>query len=435
MIRNCLLFLNSNQFSTFENMKSSIVLFALCISSFGLAQTYSEANPPDHIKTVQMFNPQTNDQTPVIRLSGEYLVLSFDDLDAGFQEYNYKIEHYNADWTPSGVFQSEFLDGYSSDYIRDYRNSFNTYQNYTNYRLMIPNQNMRLKLPGNYAIKVYTRDENNPVFTRRFALYEDRKVTVGMQAERGIGTGNLNQRLNVIVSSGQVNLTETPDGATLFIMKNGNWEDNLTIRKPSFIKSSQLTYRDQNHLFEGNSEYLWFDTKNINVPAMSTERIFQDENLYHTVLRPDFQKWNLGYFDEPDVNGAFYVRNVNLSDQNLSGSQADYTWVHFALDEFDDAGGTKEIYVVGAFNDWQLAPEYRLKKSENNYWEVAVLLKQGYYNYQYAVYDQNTQTTSYSNVNGSFWQTENQYQGLFYYRPWGVRYDVLMGYGEVNTRN
>lgn len=416
-------------------MKPNAALILFCLSSLLNAQTYTEVKPPENIKTVQLYNPQTNDQTPVARLGGEYFVLSFDDLNAGFQEYNYKIEHYNADWTPSGIFQSEFLDGYSSDYIRDYRNSFNTYQNYTHYQLIIPNQNARLKLPGNYVIKVYTKDENDPVLTRRFALYDDQKVVVGIQAERAIGTGNLNQRLNVTASSGQVNLTETPDGATLFIMKNGNWEDNLSIKRPSFVRNSQLTYRDQNHLFEGNSEYLWFDTKNINVPAMSTERIFQDEFLYHTILRPDFQKWNLGYFDESDVNGAFYVRNVNLPDQNLSGSQGDYTWVHFALDEFDDAGGTKELYIVGAFNDWQLAPEYRLKKSENNYWEVAVLLKQGYYNYQYAVYDQSTQSVSYSTINGSFWQTENLYQALFYYRPWGVRYDVLMGYGEVNTRN
>ncbi len=416
-------------------MKTIFVIILFSISIGLSAQKYSEVFPPEKIKTVQIFNPQTNDQTPVARLSGEYLILSFDDLNSGFQEYNYKIEHYNADWTPSGVFQSEYLDGYSSDYIRDYRNSFNTYQNYTHYRLMIPNQNMRLKLPGNYSIKVYTTDENNPIFTKRFALYEDNRVNVGMQVERGIGTGDLNQRINAIASSGQVNLIETPDGATFFIMKNGNWEDNLTIKKPTFIKNSQLTYRDQNHLFEGNSEYLWFDTKTLETPAMSTERVFRQDSLYHTVLRPDFQRWNLGYFDEPDVNGAFYVRNVRLSDQNLSSSQADYTWVHFAMDEFDDAGGNKELYIVGAFNGWQITPDYQLQKSSSNYWEVAVMLKQGYYNYQYAVYDKSTQTTSYSKVNGSFWQTENQYHGLFYYRPWGVRYDVLIGYGSVNTRN
>lgn len=412
----------------------SIVIFCAFFIQFVNAQKYKEVIPPSSIRTVQLFNPQTNDQTPVVRLNGEYLVLSFDDLDAGFKEYNYKVEHYNADWTPSGIFQSEFLDGYGSNYIRDYMHSFNTFQTYTHYKLQIPNADMRLKLAGNYVVKVYTKDENNPIFTKRFALYEERSVNLGMQVERGIGSGNLNQRLNVVVTSAQMNLTETPDGATLFIMKNGNWDDNLTISKPQFIKNSQLTYRDQNSLMEGNSEYLWFDTKNLDAPAMTTERSFRKDSIYHTILRPDFQKWNLSYFDDPDVNGAFYVRNVNIANQNLSGSEADYTWVHFALDEFDDKQGAKELYIVGAFNNWQIAPEYQLRQSDSNYWEASVLLKQGYYNYQYAVLDRKTNHVSMSEINGSYWQTENNYQGLFYYRPWGVRYDVLMGFGEVNTR-
>ena len=408
------------------------VLFSFC--PIAKSQIYQEKLPPEHIKTVQLFNPQTNDQTPIMRLGQGYFVLSFDDFNGGFQEYNYKIEHYNADWTPSGIFESEFLNGYNSSYIQDYRYSFNTYQSYTHYRFTFPNKDIQLKLSGNYVLKIYTNDENKPIFTKRFALFDDSKVTVGLQFERGIGSGDLNQRINAVVSSGQVNLTESPDGATLFIMKNGNWEDNLTLKKASFMNPNQLTYRNQNYLFEGGSEYLWFDTKNIEVPTLNTERVFK-ENLYHTILRPDFMRWTLGYFDERDVNGAFYIRNIRVPDQSKSSVEADYTWVHFAMDEFNDVGGTKELYVVGAFNNWQLSPEYRLKLTPENYWEVAILLKQGYYNYQYAVLDTLTNKISYSEINGSFWQTENQYQGLFYYRPWGVRYDVLIGYGEVNTRN
>lgn len=416
-------------------MKLIPILILFCVSSILIAQKYSEVLPPERIRTVQLFNPQTNDQTPLIRLGGEYLILSFDDLHAGFQEYNYKIEHYNADWTPSGIFQSEFLDGYSSDYIRTYRNSFNTYQVYTNYQLQIPNRDMRLKVAGNYVIKVYTKDENNPVFTRRFAVYDERKVSLGVQTERAIGSKDLTQRVNVLVTSPQMNLTETPDGATLFIMKNNNWEDNLTIRKPQFTQNNQLSYRDQNNLFEGGSEYLWFDTKTLEVPALTTERVFRQDSLYHAVIRADFQKHNLSYFDDRDVNGAFYIRNARLMDQTMSNSEADYVWVHFALDEFNDVGGTKELYIVGSFNNFQIAPQYQLKKTDANMWEAAVLLKQGYYNYQYAVYDNSTQRVSMSEINGSFWQTENTYQALFYYRPWGIRYDVLMGYGEANTRN
>lgn len=416
-------------------MRLYLFISTLLLFSFtSKAQTYQEQLPPQHIKTLQLFNPQTNDQTPVARLGQAYFVLSFDDLNGGFQEYNYKIEHYNADWTPSGIFESEFLNGYNSSYIQDYKYSFNTFQSYTHYQLIFPNRDIQLKLPGNYVIKIYTTDENKPLFTKRFAFFDDSNISVGLQFERGIGSGNLNQRINAVVSSGQVNLTESPNGAFLFVMKNGNWEDNLSLNRASFMSPSQLTYRNQDFVFEGGSEYLWFDTKNIEVPTMNTERVFKEE-LYHTVLRPNVLRWNLGYFDERDVNGAFYIRNVRVPDQSQSAFEADYTWVHFALDEFDDARGTKELYLVGAFNNWQISPEYQLKMSETNYWEAAVLLKQGYYNYQYAVLDTQTQHVNYSEINGSFWQTENNYQALFYYRPWGVRYDVLIGYGELNTRN
>lgn len=423
------------QFLTFDSMKIKTFILALAFVQLSFGQVYQEVLPPEHIKTVQLFNPQTNDQTPVIRLGSEYLILSFDDLNAGYQEYNYKIEHYNADWTPSGIFQSEFLDGYSSNYIQNYTNSFNTYQSYTNYQVTIPNKDLRLKLPGNYVVKVYTKDEDNPIFTRRFAVYDARRVNIGLQTERAIGSGDLTQRINVTVSSAQQNLTETPDGAYLFIMKNNNWEDNLILQKPQFIQASQLTYKDNKNLFEGGSEYLWFDTKNIETGSLTTERVFQGEDgLWHTVLRSDFQKYNLGYFDENDINGSFYIRNVTIMDQTRSSSEADYTWVHFALDEFNDQNGALELYIVGAFNNWQIDDQYRLQKSSNNLWEVSLLLKQGYYNYQYAVKNTKTGKVSMSKINGSFWQTENLYQALFYYRPWGVRYDLLMSYGEVSTR-
>lgn len=416
-------------------MKKGILFLLLFGIQLIYAQVYKEILPPENIKTVQLFNPQTNDETPVIRFGSEYLILSFDDLKQGFKEYNYKIEHYNADWTPSGIFQSEYLNGYSSNYIRNYTNSFNTYQNYTHYELPIPNRDMSLKLPGNYMIKVYTADEDHPLFTRRFAIYDSQKVNVGVSEERAIGSGDLNQRLSLVAGSSMMNLTETPDGATLFLMKNGNWEDHLALKRPQFINPSQLTYKDQKILFEGGSEYLWFDTKNIEVAAMSTERIFKQDSLYHIVLRADSPSRDFGYFDNKDVNGAFYIRNVKIPDQNLSNYQADYAWVHFALDKFNDDKGNKELYVVGAFNNWQLAPEYRLQLTEANYWEVALLLKQGYYNYQYAVLDKRTGKVSYTEINGSFWETENQYQALFYYRPWGLRYDLLLGFGTVNSRN
>lgn len=329
-----------------------------------------EIQPSASIKTVMVFNPQTNDNTPIIKLgSREYLLFLFDDLEAGYKRYQYKVEHRNADWSPSGIFDSEYLNGYSTDYIKVHKNSFNTYQKFTNYQLQFPNQEMSLKLSGNYLLKVFLKDENKPIFTKRFAVHQN-SADVGVSVSRynNPTQADLNQRVQVQVSSGTQNLTESPDGAKLFIMKNNNWEESLTMNRPSFSRTNQLMYNGTDILFEGGAEYNWFDTKNLEVPAMTTEKSFRKDSTYHSVLRVDFPKYNLPYDDYPDVNGNFYIRNNRYGNEYMAASEADYGWVYFALDDFEDQNGQFTPYVVGAFNNWMITEESRLKKDETGLW-------------------------------------------------------------------
>lgn len=407
----------------------------LVIGCFVFGQI-KEVLPPATIKTVMIFNPQTNDNTPIIQLgSRDYLLFLFDDLEAGYKRYQYKVEHRNADWSPSGIFDSEYINGYSTDYIRTHKNSFNTYQKFTNYQLQFPNQEMSLKMSGNYILKVFLKDENKPIFTKRFAVYQN-SADVGVSVSRYNNPTNadLNQRLQVQVSSGSQNLTESPDAAKLFIMKNNNWDENLLLDNPSFSRNSQLTYNTATTLFEGGGEYNWFDSKNLEVGALTTERSFRKDSTYHTVLRVDYPKYNLPYDDYPDINGNFYIRNNRYGNEYLAASEADYSWVYFALEKFEDQNGLYTPYVVGAFNNWLLNDDSRLEAEENGLWVNEFFLKQGYYNYQYVVKNNKTGKIEPSYVSGSFWQTENSYQALFYYRPWGGRYDLLIGYGSGNSR-
>ena len=412
------------------------ITVSILLSLEGFAQLI-EIKPPKNIATVQVFNPQRNDNTPIIKLnSNEYLLFLFDDLEAGYKRYNYKIEHRNADWSESGIFESEFIQGQNSDYIRTHKNSFNTYKKYTNYQLQFPNREMNVKLGGNYLLKVYLDHEEQPVFTKRFAVYQG-NVEVGMQTSRYNNPvhKDVNQRIQTIVSSGSQNFTETPDGGRLFIMKNNNWNEHITDINPDFTRTNQLTYNNIEWAFEGGSEYNWFDTKNLDVPGLTTERNFRKDSVYHTVLRVDFPKYNLPYDDFGDVNGNYYIRNNRYGNEYLAASEADYSWVYFALDAFEDQNGQYEPYVVGAFNNWEITPDSKMKyNADSKLWENEYFLKQGYYNYQYVVLNKKTKRIEPSYVSGSFWQTENMYQGLFYYRPWGGRYDILMGYGEANSR-
>lgn len=390
-----------------------------------------------NIGTVQIFNPKTNDNTPIIKLnSDEKLIFLFDDLNGGYTRYNYKIEHRNADWSESNIFQSEYLIGLPSDYVKTHKNSFNTFKKYTNYQIEFPNTQMNVKLAGNYLLKVYTNNENKPVFTKKFAIYQG-NVEVGIQFSRYINPTKpeFNQRLQTTVSSQYQNLLETADGAKLFVMKNNNWADSKTNLRPDFSRNNQLTYNNLEWTFEGGSEYNWFDNKNLEINGLTTERTFRKDSVYHTILRVDVPKYNYPYDDFGDINGNFFIRNNRFGNEYLASSEADYSWVYFALDNFDDQNGLYEPYVVGAFNNWEISNLSKLKfNEESKLWENELFLKQGYYNYQYVVKNTRTNLIETSYVDGSFWQTENIYQGLFYYRPWGGRYDILMGYGEVNTR-
>jgi hypothetical protein len=64
-----------------------------------------------------------------------------------------------------------------------------------------------------------------------------------------------------------------------------------------------------------------------------------------------------------------------------------------------------------------------------------VPLKQGYYNYEYVYIDPQAPapTPDISESEGHWHETENDYTILLYYRPFGARYDQIIGYLKINS--
>jgi hypothetical protein len=57
-------------------------------------------------------------------------------------------------------------------------------------------------------------------------------------------------------------------------------------------------------------------------------------------------------------------------------------------------------------------------------------LKQGYYSYQYVLATPSGKLMPVT-TDGNFYQTENSYQALIYYRGQSDRTDMLVGYAEI----
>jgi hypothetical protein len=68
-------------------------------------------------------------------------------------------------------------------------------------------------------------------------------------------------------------------------------------------------------------------------------------------------------------------------------------------------------------------------------YEKAVLIKQGFTNFQYTIADNKGIIDHENAIDGNFYQTENDYFIMVYYRENIDRYDRAIGKGMANSLN
>lgn len=195
------------------------------------------------------------------------------------------------------------------------------------------------------------------------------------------------------------------------------------------IRTAQLIYNDiRTFDFKGLNEFRRFDTRTFRFKSESISEIKLDSvNLVQ--LRTELSANGSAYSFTFDENGAFFIRN---QDGRNDRTDADYAWITFSL----NTPKPKEegsVYVIGAFNDFQLREEYKLtyKEAERKFIGSA-LLKQGVYDYQY-VWVPISGEKDFARFEGSHFETENDYHILVYYRKPGGRWDELVGFTQINS--
>ncbi|WP_241330261.1 type IX secretion system plug protein [Chryseobacterium arthrosphaerae] len=382
-----------------------------------------------NIQSIQLFNPQTHDETPVIKF-GEQLVLSFDDLTNRSDIYRYTIKHYDRNWNDDNLFFTEFATGSMNALLDQFQYSFNTLQAYTHYKLTFPNDKIQPKISGNYELIVYKDSADKPLFKRRFYLVED-MATLGLNISRiaDAKNPNLNQRVEVKASPKGGDISSNVNSMTLNVMQNNNPNMVIANQKASTVLGNQLLFQQMNLVFPGDNEFYYFDNKNMNMAADMVRATEIKDDVNQTYLHPVWA-FPLNYQYQPDVNGAWYYRRNDLGRERDAEREADYSWVHFYL-ESDPID--KEIYVLGGFNNFTPSKENQMQYDAATKQYVArIFLKQGFYNYVLVTREGNG-PLNFGEVNGNFWQTENLYQAFLYYAPFGRNYDGLMGYGEFRT--
>jgi hypothetical protein len=404
-----------------------ILVFLVASSVF--SQVQQEVNPPENIKSI-VFEGPTEDQFPVVML-GESMRLEFDDVLANEQDYYYKIVHCDYDWTPSQLLKSQYLDGVDNQRIIDYSNSYNTLQPYSNYRLTIPNQNLSLKVSGNYVLEIYN-DSYELQFSRRFVVYTDVvKVAATVKRSRDFNFLNEKQVVQFSINQGNFQLVNPKKEVKVAILQNYQWETAIYDIAPQYTLGGELVYKyDRETGFFGGNEYLNFDTSDLRAPTAQISRI-EVTDLYGHFLFTDGYRFDQPYTYYPDINGDFVVRTLQGDDNSR---EAEYTRVHFSL-PFEELLGLDEVFIYGKFNNYALTDENKLMYNGNTgMMDGSILLKQGFYNYKYVIRREDG-IIDLNTVCGNFHFTENNYLILVYYRNFGDLYDSIIGIGTSNSRN
>ncbi len=406
-----------------------IQLMLLLLSTSLFAQVQDEVTPPEHIKSI-IFKGPTEDQFPILQI-GESLYLEFDDLSASEQDYYYKIVHCDYDWTPSSLLKSQYLNGVDNQRIIDYENSYTTLQPYSNYRLTIPNDNVRLKVSGNYLIEIYNSNYELQ-FSRRFVVYKD-LVQVGGVVKRSRDFNFLNEKqvVQFAINANNFQLVNPKKEVKVAILQNYYWPTAIYNVPPQFTMGTELVYKyDEETSFFGGNEFLNFDTKDLRAPSAAIAKI-ELLDIYEHYLFSDMYRYNRPYTYYPDINGDFVIRTLQGDDNSR---EAEYSNVHFSL-PYDQLLNLDDVYIFGKYNNYELTEANKMVYNEDNgMMEARIKLKQGFYNYKYAIRREDG-TIELNTIGGNFHFTENNYLILVYYRNFGDLYDSIIGIGSANSRN
>jgi hypothetical protein len=405
------------------------ILLITCFSNSLIAQ-YTEHIEPDFIKTIQFAGDTKQSQLPIISL-GEALFLSFDDLNGNEADYYYQITHHDFDWALSDLTKGEYMSGFDDVRIYNYENSFNTFQSYSHYTLKIPNRDTRkLTKSGNYMISIFD-DNGEIVFSRRFMIVENIvSVPTYIKRARDLKSIETKQVVQFTIDSPNLLITNPDETIKTLILQNSNLNNSITNLKPQYTIGSQLIYRyDKEASFYGGNEFLYFDNKDIRA-GTSTIRRIDLTDIYNHFLYTNGARFNRPYTYNPDINGNYQIRVLNAN-TNMA-IEADYARVYFALQYFEEIAD-KEIHVYGNFNNWTIdGSTYMEYDSFSDTYINNRLFKQGFYNYKFVLVNRDG-TIEEGAISGNYWQTENEYTVLVYYRDLGARYDRIIGMSKANS--
>jgi hypothetical protein len=415
-----------------------LVFCAGCKAPAGTQQSPSVNNSGKaNVRTVKLYKPGDQTSFPAISLgSSEGLELHFDDMDADIKNYYYSFQLCNADWTPSVLHPYEFIKGFQTVRISNYRNSSISSTRYTHYQTTVPDRTSYPTKSGNYLLKVFlNNDTNQLVFAKRFIVV-DNKASIAAQVQQPFNAQfyRSHQKLQIAITTDNRIQVFSPQDIRVVILQNNNWRTAVQTDRPTIYRGNYYEYSDEAFTaIPAGKEWRWIDLRSLRLRSDRMESIDTRKDTTHVYVKLDGSRNGQLYVYYRDLNGRYTVETM----ENVNPFwQGDYGLVHFTyVPPGNRAFEGRDVHVFGELTDYATGDAGRMDFNETRgVYEKTLFLKQGFYNYMYVTTPQGGGGfPDFSSTEGNNPTTENEYTVLVYFRPFGARADELIGMTQLSS--
>lgn len=406
-------------------MKKIFVLF--------LALSFSYSFPQEVvIKSLKTFVLGAPDIIPVLSKPGDRLVIEFDVKSDYPPNINILFKFCDRNWNPTN---NIFLlnQGNNTAYTLDYFSLPTTVEDakyhYTN---LFPDKNGYVSFPfsGKWRFFIVDSQDTSIVFAEGKFYALKNQVMLQSKAIRE----TLDDKTYYPPQLGHTYWVTTEaqpkDDFFPFFIDEVEIIVNHLLYNPIKV---QRTSTDHNRVFEwdGGSK-IKFIAKDVRPGNEYRQLNLMDVNIYNSKnVKAQFDGMEYSRFllqSFKDNNGSFTLKYPK-------DMYSTYMNVLFQIKPPQEVYG--DVYLVGAFNDWKLSDDNKMKFNGDHY-ELSLELKRGIYDYQYVVVNGDYKDVTNQDwiiLEGNNWQTTDDLNIFLWYRdPEYGGYDKIIGYTIIQTR-
>ncbi len=385
-----------------------------------------QVNPPERIRSVQLYKNDQKASIPAINLnSEEYVTLRFDELGSSGRMFRVRVRHRNADWSDSHLIPGFYLGGYREDLISGGQVSNVQRPAYTHYSYRFPNEEMYLELSGNYLMEVLDYETSRVIFSVPFFVYEDHG-RIGLDFEELYG---MDARYRVhhqpfarygyppFVLSPQMDLE-------LYFVQNRFWGRARQTDISDISESGVYrAYLSRPRAYPGVYEFRPLNLSRYDDPGPEVVDIRSETTPPRVRLYRDVV--NL------DVNPS--RRSPALHGQPRDDLDARYVDVRFELQIPRREATDLPVYIYGPFNNWNISESNRMAyREETDSYTGRAIVKEGAYDYKYALVDNGR--VDDLRLDASYATTRQEYSAMVYFWDSGRQAHRLLQFESQRTR-